>query len=150
MSVWGIVIALLLAGAGGAQKSPPVFEGTWTARVGPTVVFRGMWSAQVSEKNQDVAQGSWTLLNEAKEVQLQGTWSARKTATDWQGTWTAQLQYGPEYSGTWSADLADFDGKTLGAMLERTMTKEVAGSWRRGRYQGYWWLKGLQPRGGSR
>jgi hypothetical protein len=150
MSVWGIVIALMLAGGAGAQKPSPVFQGTWTATAGPTQFFRGMWSGQASPKNQNVVQGSWTLWNEAGEVQLQGTWSAQKTARGWKGTWTAQTQDGRAFSGTWGADLADFGGKTLGEMLERATAKEVAGSWRSGREQGNWWLKGLQPRGGRR
>lgn len=150
MKGWSLVLALLFASSAVAQKPSPVFAGTWIATAGPTQVFRGRWSGQAVATNQNVAQGSWTLWNEAGEVQLQGTWSARKTAQGWQGTWTAQTVNGPAFSGTWNADLADFGGKTLGEMLERTTAKEVAGSWRRGQDQGNWWLKGLQPRGGSR
>jgi hypothetical protein len=38
--------------------------------------------------------------------------------------------------------MADLSGKTLEDMLKQTLEKQVAGSWRSGRYQGNWWLKG--------
>ena len=59
----------------------------------------------------------------------------------WQGTWTARTPNGQPFSGTWTSDLADFSGKTFQEMLERTVVREVAGSWRTGRQHGNWWPK---------
>lgn len=150
MKCWTLVLALAFGSCALAQKPSPVFQGTWTATAGSTQVLRGTWSGQASPKSENVAQGSWTLLNEAGEIFLQGTWSAQKTAQRWQGTWTARSQNGLSFSGAWSADMADSGGNTIRDMLERTMAKEVAGSWRRGHDQGNWWLKGSLPRGRGR
>ena len=128
------------------REASPVFEGTWTATTGPTQVFRGTWSAQTSPQSPNSARGSWMLLNEASEIVLQGTWSMRKMNQGWQGSWTARVAKGQTFSGTWNADLADFSGKTIERMLVRTIEKEVAGSWRSGRHQGNWWLKGSRQR----
>ncbi len=95
-----------------------------------------------------MTQGSWTILTETGQV-LEGTWSAQKTRLGWQGTWTARTLQGRSFSGTWKADIADLSGKTLEKMLEWTAEKEIPGSWRSGRYQGNWWLKG-SPQGRSR
>src|SRR4029077_7460585 len=111
----------------------PVFHGTWTATAGPTQVLRGTWSGQTIPKSPDMAQGSWTLLNEAGEILLQGTWSAQKKGQGWRGAWTARILNGRSFSGTWNADMAGFGGKTMEEMLERTATKEVAGWWQSGR-----------------
>jgi len=112
-------------------------------------MLRGGWSAEVSPGSRNRAQGSWTLLSDAGEILLQGTWSARKADRDWQGTWTARTSNGRSLSGTWSAYLPDFTGKTLEEMLKRTLVKQVAGSWQSGRHQGNWWLDGsvLKPAG---
>ena len=121
-------------------------RGTWTATAGKTQVFRGTWSAQTSPHSRTTARGSWTLLNEASEIALDGTWSAQKSGQGWHGTWTARTRNGQSLSGTWNADLAGFSGKTIEEMLKRTAEKQVAGSWRIGRYQGNWWLEGSPSR----
>lgn len=122
------------------QQAAPVFQGSWTATVGAGQVIRGMWSAQARTANS--ASGSWTLLNEAGEVRLQGTWSATKVRGAWQGSWSARPASGGSYSGSWAADLGEAAGKTLQDMLQKTAEKQVAGSWRSGPYQGNWWLDG--------
>jgi hypothetical protein len=45
-------------------------------------------------------------------------------------------------SGTWTADAASLNVESLAEMPKSTATKEVTGSWRSGRYQGNWSLKG--------
>jgi hypothetical protein len=139
---WSLVVNLCLDSRALAQEDSPVFYGTWTATAGPTQVFRGTWSAQTSKHSPNTALGSWTLLNEAGEIALDGTWSAQKSALGWRGTWSARTRSGQSLSGSWNADLADFTGKAIGEMLKRTAEKQVAGSWRSGRYQGNWWLEG--------
>jgi len=142
MKVFTLILALL-GSCALAQEPLPVLGGSWTASLASGQIFRGMWSAQSTRQNLNAARGSWTLLNEAGEIILEGTWSARKMRQGWQGTWTAQAHRGVPLSGTWNADLASFSGKTIQAMLERTAEREVAGSWRTRGYQGNWWLKGL-------
>jgi hypothetical protein len=95
----------------------------------------------------NAAQGSWTLHNDSGEVTLSGTWSARKASSDWQGTWSARTAQGRTFSGTWNADISASRDKTLADMLNRTLEKEVAGSWHSGRYEGNWWLRGLKAKG---
>ena len=60
----------------------------------------------------------------------------------WQGTWAARAANGQGLSGNWGRDSANQDAKSFAEMLGNTATKEVAGWWRAGRYQGNWWLKG--------
>lgn len=129
------------------QRGSPKFSGSWLASTAGDRYFRGMWSGELSEANRNAAGGSWMLLSDAGEVILQGTWSARKTAQEWEGSWTARTARGETFSGSWNADLAAFAGKTLEEMLKRTQEKQVAGGWKSGRYQGYWWLEGLGGKG---
>jgi hypothetical protein len=136
------LILVLLASCALAQQPLPVLSGSWTVSLASGQIFRDTWSAQTSRQNPNAARGSWTLLNEAGEIILTGTWSARKMGQDWQGTWTSQARKGAPLSGIWNADLAGFSGKTIHAMLERTAERDVAGSWRTRGYQGNWWLKG--------
>jgi hypothetical protein len=139
-----LILALLVGSCALSQESSPVFTGSWTATVGPSQVLRGTWSAETSPKSPNAARGSWTLLNDAGDIQLQGTWSAHKTGPGWQGTWTARTANGQALSGTWGCDSANQDAKSFLEMLKNTATKDVAGWWRAGRYRGNWWLKGTQ------
>jgi len=136
------LMLVLLGSCALAQEPLPVLDGSWTASLGSGQIFRGTWSAQSSRQNLNAARGSWTLLNEAGEIVMEGTWSAQKAGQGWQGTWTSRAHRGAALSGTWNADLASFSGKTIHAMLEQTAEREVAGSWRTRGYQGNWWLKG--------
>jgi len=136
------LILVLLGSCALAQEPLPVLSGSWTASLASGQIFRGTWSAQTSRQNPNAARGSWTLLNEAGEIVLEGTWSAQKMGPGWQGTWTARALKGAALSGSWNADLPSFSGKTIQEMLARTAEKEIAGSWRTRGYQGNWWLKG--------
>ena len=108
---------VLLGSCALAQEPLPVQSGSWTASLVSGQIFRGTWSAQTSRQNLNAARGSWTLLNEAGEIVMEGTWSAQKAGQGWQGTWTARAQRGAAWSGTWNADLLTFSGKTIQAML---------------------------------
>jgi len=142
MKLWSFVFGLILGFCTLAQQVSPVLLGSWTATASPNQIFHGTWSAQFSLHNPNRAIGSWTLLNEAGDVVLEGTWSAQKTGKGWQGTWTARTTKGGSFSGTWTADVANLNAESFAEMLKSTATKEVAGSWRSGRHQGNWWLKG--------
>ena len=144
MKMWSLIFGVLLCFCTLAQQVSPVLLGSWTATSGPNQIFRGTWSAQVSLHSPNRAIGSWTVVNEAGDVLLEGTWSAQKTGLHWQGTWTARPMKGQSVSGTWTADAASLNVESLSEMLKSTATKEVTGSWRSGRYQGKWSLKSLR------
>jgi hypothetical protein len=149
--IYGLfVVGLCWSPQAAPQQKAPVYGGVWTATAGTEQALRGTWSAQTSPNSPNAAQGSWTLLSEANEVVLQGTWSARKTDNAWQGTWTARTSSGGSFSGTWYADLRNFNGKTMEEMLKRTVETQVAGSWRSGQHQGNWWIEASGAKVGHR
>ena len=136
------VVALCLSSAAAAQSPSAEFTGMWKATVGNGPAMQGMWLAQVSKASTNLAQGSWSLLGDSGQVVMEGTWSARKTGREWQGSWTARAGNGRSLSGTWNAALGDFRGSTMKEMLALTMEKQIGGYWQSGRYQGNWWLEG--------
>lgn len=146
---WLFVLLILARGAA-SQDAATVRYGTWTATAGPSQVFRGSWSAETLPHSPNEAQGSWTLVNDANDLVLQGTWSAKRTGPHWHGTWRAETAQGQSFRGVWDADLPDAKGETFAVMLTKTIGKEVAGSWQSGKYQGNWWLKGFKPKSPSR
>jgi len=74
-------------------------------------------------RNPNAAVGSWTLLNEAGEVLLEGTWSEQKMGKLWQGTRIARRTKGQSFSGTWTADAANLIVESLAEMLKSAATK---------------------------
>jgi hypothetical protein len=136
------VMSLTIGGTARGQSSTNELTGMWTASVGNGPLMRGTWLAQVSQGTPNAASGSWSLLNDASEIVLTGTWSARKTPKSWEGSWTARARNGRALSGTWSANLGDFKGKTMQEMLALTIEKQIGGAWQSGSYQGNWWLEG--------
>jgi hypothetical protein len=141
MRIWSLTVALFLSCCALAQPASPVFRGSWIATAGPTQVFRGRWSGQSLPHRPNAAHGSWTLQAATGQTVAEGTWAAEKTHAGWQGSWTARSQQGQSFSGSWTADIAGWKGKTFEDMLQHTLEEQVAGSWRSGRYQGNWWLK---------
>jgi hypothetical protein len=141
MKTRSLAVTLLFVCCALAQPSPSIFRGSWIATVGPTRFFSGRWSGELLPNTRNAAQGSWTLLSEKNQIVLEGTWSARKSSSGWQGAWTARVTRGRSFSGTWQADMAGFNGKTFEDMLQRTLEKQVSGAWRSGRMQGNWWLQ---------
>lgn len=140
MRVCAFILAALLAlSSGGLGQQPAsVLQGAFTAWAGPGV-FRGKWSAQIAERTPNAASGSWILLNERNDVVLQGTWSARKSAAGWEGTWHARVRRGRAYSGTWAASEPG-PGKTFAEMLQSATRGSATGTWRSQGYGGNWRL----------
>ena len=132
------------------QAAGGVLYGNLTASVGPSQIFRGTWSAEISQHTPNEAKGSWTLVTDSGDVMLEGTWSARKTGLHWQGNWKAWTAKGQSFSGSWEADLPESKDQTFALLLQRTVEKEVAGFWHSGGYQGNWWLTGLKHKNGKR
>jgi hypothetical protein len=147
-----LAVTLLLSSCVLAQQPAPVLRGTWTATAGPKQMFRGAWSAQALPNRPNGVIGSWTILNDARQIMMEGTWSAEKSARGWQGTWSARVltgrssagrsSYGAPISGTWQTETPASNVQTFAELLQRTLEKEIAGSWRRGQLAGYWWLNG--------
>lgn len=138
---WFLAVTLLLASYALAQQAPSQWQGSWIATAESNQFLRGHWFARVLPNAKNAASGSWTLLNESNEVVLEGTWSARKSASVWRGTWSARVQKGRTFTGTWEAAIGDFNGKTFEDMLKRALEKQISGSWQSGRAQGNWWLQ---------
>jgi len=128
-----------------AQEAPLQLRGSWTATAGVNRTFAGTWTAQVSPEKPNSAEGSWIIVNEAGQTILEGTWAANKTRFGWQGAWSARMLTGQSLSGTWTADITGLSGRSFREMLEWTVEKDILGSWRSGRYQGRWRLKGSRP-----
>ena len=145
-----LIPALMVAGWAGApslaQQPLPPLQGTWTATVGKSQVFRGAWTAALDPRNPSAAEGFWTLRNDLHEVVASGSWSARKTGTRWHGSWTARAENGQSYSGAWDAAVTDAKLKTFAGLLAATIEKEASGFWQSGRVGGNWWLDGEKPR----
>ena len=117
------------------------WRGMWIATAGQRT-FRGRWWATKDATSPNAANGSWTLLSDSNQIVLEGTWSAKKSARGWQGTWTARTGGGSPFSGSWISDVPEINAKTFADLLSATASKQVAGSWRKGRLQGGWWLQG--------
>lgn len=117
-------------------------RGTWIATAGPNRFLRGFWSGEALPNTHDAARGTWTLLSDRGQVLLSGTWSARKSAHEWSGTWNAHVARGRSYSGSWSAAMENSSAKTFEDMLKETFERVVGGGWRSGRMQGNWQLQG--------
>ena len=147
-SAIGVHVLLLWFLASGAfpqpdrAQDPPAISGTWTATVGDSQTLRGRWIGQSLPHDSMSAHGSWTLTGPSGKTALTGTWSARKSAKGWQGTWSAKAVTGRGAAGTWEADLPSEPNVTIQDFLERLSKQEIAGTWRSGRLAGSWWLKG--------
>lgn len=104
-------------------------------------MYRGKWSARVPSATPNAAGGSWILMNEHGDVVLQGTWSARKSAAGWQGTWRAQVLRGRAYAGSWTASDPGPNSRSFGDMLQAATKGAVAGAWQSGGFGGGWRLQ---------
>jgi len=144
---WAVLVALLLPQTIGAQDTPVVLRGTWTATAG-TRVFNGVWSAQIEPGAPNGAHGSWGLLDGSGRVILQGTWAAQKRAKVWQGTWSAVVtrsgdrsSSGPKYAGSLQANVAGNESATLLEMFKRSVENAVSGTWQSGALKGQWTVR---------
>jgi hypothetical protein len=136
-----LVVTLLLASCAVSQQTPSNPQGSWIATAESSRVLRGNWVAHVLPDAKNAASGSWTLFNESNQVVLEGTWSARKSASSWRGTWSARIKNGRTFTGTWQAAVDDSSGKTLEDMLKRAAQRQISGAWQSGRAHGDWWLQ---------
>jgi len=144
---WLCVVGLVLASVATAQEKQTepgatTWRGIWMATAGSTHSFRGRWWATLLPNTANAARGSWTLLSDSNQIVLEGTWSAKKSLRGWQGTWSARINGGSPFSGTWTSNIPDIEAKTFRDLLSTTINKQVGGFWQKGRAQGNWWLQG--------
>ena len=140
-------VAALAAALAFAQQPSHSLTGDWTATAGPQVL-RGTWTAQTSSRASNSAYGSWTLIAGDGELVAEGTWSARKSAGSWHGTWTARVGNGRPLSGSWDAAISDPKIKTFAGMFQATLKKQISGYWHSGGHHGDWWLQASRHSGG--
>ncbi|MBK9170753.1 MAG: hypothetical protein IPM24_25310 [Bryobacterales bacterium] len=93
------LLLLPLAGLAAAQAA---IRGTWTARMGETVLM-GAWTARRDAAGVD-GWGTWTLTEPSGKLLAEGTWSARKVLDAWEGGWMAEVKSGISQSGSWKAE----------------------------------------------
>lgn len=125
---------------GAGEQTPAALQGLWTASVG-SEGFHGKWTAVTSPRTPDGAYGAWVVQNDAGDIVLQGTWSARKTGAGWKGTWSARVLRGASYSGNWTASELGLSSKTFAGMLEAAARDRASGTWSTDRLGGSWSLK---------
>jgi hypothetical protein len=110
----------------------------------------GVWSAQIGSSSPNTVTGSWAVLNDARQIVLQGTWSAVKVATRLNGTWSARIapgarglpvQAGQVMSGSWSLDAATTTAKTMEELFQRALETTISGAWASGGLRGRWSAK---------
>lgn len=139
-------VALFVAGCAQAEGPPNVetnaLRGTWIATAGPNQYLRGFWTGEILPETHDAARGTWTLLSDRGQVLFTGDWTARKSAHEWSGTWTAHVTRGRSFSGSWASAMKDSNAKTFEDMLKETFERLVSGSWQSGKMQGSWQLQG--------
>jgi hypothetical protein len=134
---------ILLATAAVAARPRPVVQALWVAQAG-TATFHGTLSAQALPTSGNTVIGSWTLANDDGVVTMRGTWSGKKSARGWAGTWQAKDEPGGgRFAGAWQAvPPPEFHGKTFEDLFLAIGSVHMSGYWKsRGGAAGAWWLK---------
>lgn len=144
------ITTLVLMLSAGAQPANTELRGTWTATAGANRVFMGVWSAQIAASSPNTVAGSWAVLNQARQIVLQGTWSAVKVATRLSGTWSARIApagrglpvpSGQVMSGSWSLDAATTAAKSMDELFQRALETSISGAWASAGLRGRWSAK---------
>ncbi|MBI4166369.1 MAG: hypothetical protein HY508_11610 [Acidobacteria bacterium] len=136
------LLVLSAAPQGNYAQHNSMYSGTWTATVGESQILHGRWIGQTIPDDPTSAHGSWTMTGPGGKTAMTGTWSARKTAKGWHGTWSAKAATGSAAAGTWNAALASDPQATLQEFFQRLSNQTVDGTWRSRRLEGSWRLKG--------
>jgi hypothetical protein len=138
VAIVGAVTAATVAAA-----PRPVVQAVWMAQAG-AAMFHGQVSAQALASSANAVVGSWTLTNDDGMVTMRGTWSGKKSARGWTGTWQAKVAPGGgTFAGTWQATPpAGFHGKSFEDLFLAVGSVQMSGTWKsRGGAAGAWWLK---------
>jgi hypothetical protein len=145
-----LIAVLLLTLSATAQPARTALRGTWTATVGANRMVQGVWSAQIASSAPNSVSGSWAVLNDARQIVLQGTWSAVKVEQRLNGTWSARVvqggrglpaRPGQPMSGNWSLDAATVTAKTLDELFQRALETTISGAWATAGLRGRWSAK---------
>jgi hypothetical protein len=116
---------------------------TWSAVTASGRTFTGTWSVEASPATN--ASGTWTWRDGSDQPVLQGTWSAEKFSTGWNGVWRAVVDgQSTEYSGTWTAALGLADRNRLADLLEAAVSGAVRGVWATENHSGVWSITALK------
>src|SRR5262245_27368284 len=135
------ILAILFLVVVTLAQSQPTLRGGWSATAAPNRVFQGTWTAKPVPGNPEASQGSWTLVNGSNQIVARGAGAAVTTARVWSGTWQARVATGQLLSGSWRTQVADASVRTLGELLQKTLSDQVNGTWARGRLTGAWSLR---------
>jgi hypothetical protein len=138
--------AIVLLIALTAKGQPTRLRGTWAA-TGAGQTLQGTWTAEPVPDRPDAVQGTWTLVNDARQTVTGGTWSAAKNARAWSGSWQARIVSrdnpdGPVLSGTWRADrVGSSEVTTLLGLLRQAKDQPATGVWNAAGRSGRWSLR---------
>lgn len=140
------ILALLVATAAWARRPVTRLSGHWTITIGPAEVLRGTWTAQISARKPNRAQGYWRLLSENGEILSEGKWWVRKNSHGWHGTWKVRNGDSQPINGVWHANISSSTTSTFAEVLKSTASKILTGNWQRPGYAGNWWVRGPSRR----
>jgi hypothetical protein len=132
-----------------AQSPASSIQGSWSATAVPNQVFQGTWTAEPVSADPNAAQGSWTLVNRSNQIVMRGTWSAVKNARVWSGNWQARVATSRGatsrlLSGTWRTEMTDANVQSLAALLQKTLSDQINGTWGSGGLRGAWSLRAFR------
>ena len=118
--------------------------GTWTA-TGAGQTLSGAWTAQ-PHTEPNTMWGKWSLRDPYGREMAGGSWSARKVAKAWRGSFQAQVVGGSAVSGNWTARVGKGADASFTELFESAMKAAVSGSWHRGRRAGAWSIRAYAGR----
>ena len=152
-----LVVMMAFGAAFDAAVRQPELElrGSWRRRQA-AASFKGRGRRRSIRKRQNVAQGTWTLIEAepgAAARNMGGGKTARRLARNVVRPCASGRVGSPPMTETWQADIKDASLKTLVDMLQRTAQAQVDGTWRRGRVTEpgrSWDRQGRQPQSEGR
>jgi len=140
MKLFGL---LLVAGCLAAQSQE--LRGTWAVSAGQRTLS-GTWTA---EPHQDAtaATGTWQVRDDSGKRVAEGSWSARKAANEWSGSFQVRVVVGDVYSGTWTAQAPVAPGSGLLDLLRAAIGQMISGAYEAGKdLKGGWSVRTIPGR----
>jgi len=121
------------------EKEPP--SSSWGAVTEDGRAFGGSYTVDPSSTGSS-ARGFWTLRDANGSTVLRGSWSMQVHKTGWNGTWRAAVEgRGGDFTGSWSAELAEKRAPRLADMFEMAAKEAIKGLWTGGNQSGSWSIK---------
>jgi hypothetical protein len=123
-----------------ASNAPSNRNGSWSAATASGLTLMGTWTAVLDTTG--TVTGTWALIDAQGRTVAEGGWSAAKSPDEWAGAWRAVVAgRSGEYSGTWTADLADKSHTRLADLFEKALQTIVSGRWRVDQRSGAWSIR---------